>query len=290
MEASFWGLWSRNPSSPSSPTSQDEDNPKPHNTHCHLSEIHLPVAQDQTGGRERAEGGARSGSPVLTPAGPTPPISPATSEGSNPDSLSHSQASISRVEAEPLFRTCTHRTRSVFVPIHGRSRPRQAWELGPSGQAGLGEGPATLSPAPRLSVAPRNGAAGTPTCCHPLSWSLPTGRRQSPRLPPSCGSQRGPQAPPQLQNRGEGGLRAPSSSSSSGSPRLGHGMAERAAPRICIGHECRLEADGDSGRDPIPTPPSRSAVSHEYVLQVRGGARADRFRLKGGARRPESLT
>ena len=152
MEASFWGLWSRNPSSPSSPTSQDADggtsipSPTTPTATSLKSTSQLPlVSPDRTGGRERAGGGARSGSPVLTPAGPTPPISPATSEGSNPDSLSHSQASISRVEAEPLFRTCTHRTRSVFVPIHGRSWPRQAWELGPSGQAGLGEGPATLS-------------------------------------------------------------------------------------------------------------------------------------------------
>lgn len=119
------------------------------------------------------------------------------------------------------------------------------------------------------------------------------GAGRVPGFLPPAGSQRGPQTPLQLQSRREGGLCAPSSSSSSGSPRLGHGMAEGTAPRICIGHESRLEDDGDSGRDPIPTPPSRSAVSHECVL--RGGcgvgrARADRFRLKGGARRPESLT
>lgn len=166
MEASFWGLWSRNPSFPSSPTSQDEDGgtsiPTPTTPTATSLKPTSQLPKTRLGVRERADGAARSGSPVLTPAGPTPPISPATSEGSNPDSLSHSQASISRVEAEPLFSTYTHRTRSVFVPIHGRSWPRQAWELGPSGQAGLGEGPATLSPASRLSVAPRNGPAEHP--------------------------------------------------------------------------------------------------------------------------------
>lgn len=159
-EASFWGLWSGNPSSPSSPARQDEDRgtstPTPATPTATSLKSTSQMPKVRLGAGRELKEELRSGSRVLTPAGPTPPISLATPAGSNPDSPSHSRASISRVEAEPSFGTYTHLTRSVLVPIHRRSWPRQAWELGPSGQAGLGEGPATLSPAPKLSVAPRN--------------------------------------------------------------------------------------------------------------------------------------
>lgn len=190
-EASFWGLWSGNPSSPSSPTRQDEDRgtsiptPATPTATSLKSTSQMPKARLGAGRELKEE--VRSGSRVLTPAGPTPPISLATPAGSNPDSPSHSRASISRVEVEPSFGTYTHPTRSVLSQSTegpGHARPG-SWA--PLARQGWGRG-LRLSPAPRLSVAPRNwDPRGTPTYCHPLYRSLPTGRRQSPRLPASCG-------------------------------------------------------------------------------------------------------
>lgn len=166
MEASFWGLGSGNPSSSSSPTRQDEDGgtsiPTPTTPTATSLKSTSQLPKARLGAWRELKQELRSGSRVLTPAGTTPPITVATPAGSNPDSPSHSRASISRVEAEPSFGTYTHLTRSVLVPMHRRSWPRQAWELGPSGQAGLGEGPATLSSTKAVGRPKKLGPEGHP--------------------------------------------------------------------------------------------------------------------------------
>lgn len=131
------------------------------------------------------------------------------------------------------------------------------------GRAG-GRAHGFLLPAPRLPVAPRNwDPRGAPACSHLYSEAFRLGIGKALACLPPLGSQSRPQALPQYQSGGEGGLSAPSSNSSSESPSLGHGMAEGAAPRLCSSYQPRLEAEGFSadpvqGGNPITTPPSRS--------------------------------
>lgn len=298
MEASFWGLRSGNPSSSSSPTCQDEDGgtsiPTPTTPTATSLKSTSQLPKARLGARRELKEELRSGSRVLTPAGPTPPITVATPAGCSPDSPSHSRASISRVEAEPSFRTYTHLTRSVLVPMHRRSWPRQAWELGPSGQAGLGEGPATLSSTKAVGRPKKLGPEGHPNL---VSSSI--------REPSDC-AQAKPQAscllrdlnadprPRRYSKVGEEAASAPPPPVPA-QDLLASDTEWRREPHRGYASAMSLDLRLTGIREETPSPrrPLGSAVSHECVLRGGGGvggARVDRFRLKGGARRPESLT
>lgn len=177
-----------------------------------------------------------------------------------------------------------------------RSWPRQAWELGPSGQAGLGEGPATLSSTKAVGRPKKLGPRGHPNLVSSsCSGSLPTARRQSPRRLP---------APLQDLNADP-------------RPRRSSKVGEKAASAPLLQFQLRISSPPDTEWRREPHRGYASAMSLDLRLtRIReetpsprrplvlrfpmsacceagagwGAAGADRFRLKGGARRPESLT
>lgn len=114
------------------------------------------------GGREGESGGLRSWSWVHTPAGTLPPC---------PWLLRGHPTHIPLPTAGPRISRWRLSLLHLHTPDQGsacpnpqRSWPCQAWELGPSGQAGLGEGPTTPSFQPQ-----ETGTRGAP---HPAPISI----------------------------------------------------------------------------------------------------------------------